>query len=334
MLVIKRILEAVGKLQQGGELRAVKRALARLPVHKVACRARHALAQHVRLGVGDVKVRRVWLELCQRVLCRVHRPLVVAVHDLTERHRRGDGKRIGDLIQPVPGLHRLQRLRKKLVAGELGVGVDVLPQLLQHALGGVLRNGKLVGADHIGDIAGEDLGVELGQTRGVILVRIILRIIAHDNPVFVARAVKSENLGAQRRGQIQARERQLLLFRHRRRVGRREHGDLPAGRARARGGGGGIRRGGDVYAADVVAVAAGRVAQDGADLAGIVHIDAVEGVAVHVAGEPVHELFLLAAVGLIAIQGGAVVVEEVVLAVSGQRIPRAVRQCDGLAPAL
>ena len=232
--------------------------------------------QHFGLRVILVEDHRALGQLRHGVLEVSQRPRIVAADDLAEAHRRRDAKIKRQLIELAIDLRGVQRLLHERVARELRIGIDVRPEVFEQALGRVLPHGHehTVG-DEVGHVARDDLGGELREARvRVLAVRGVFRVVGDDNAVIGIGLVELHDLAAQIVVEAVARERQLGLLLHGGRVHAAEHHDL------------------------LLVRIAGVVIQNGDDAT--IRQEAerigVHPAAVHVAREPVDDLFRLAGV--------------------------------------
>ena len=83
-------------------------------------------------------------------------------------------KKYAGKIELAIGLAGLDDLGDKALARQLGVAVDQLVEVGQDALGRVALDGQILGQEHVGDDAGHDLGVQLGDAGEVVLLRGVL----------------------------------------------------------------------------------------------------------------------------------------------------------------
>ena len=304
--------ELVGKLQKRLEFVRVKVRPAVLPVDKGVDVAGDAGLKNVGLRAVHVEDRRAVGKLCHRVLDRCKVPGVVVARDLVERDCRADCERVRQLIElAVRAFQRLKHRLDEAFTAQVSVCVNQLVEICQEALCRVLLNGHAVGVDvdHVRELAREHLGVELLDAGGIIVVRIILGIVAHNNPVGVARAVELDDRVAHVPIQIHAREGQDRLVDDACRVDARHDDQLH----------------GVFFHAVVVAVFKGNDAAVGQNRVGI------EVVGVDVALDPVDHLILRVGVEFIAVDVAVVVVVDIVHIVAGEEIVGRVGQLDGVA---
>ena len=294
--------EGLCKVQQGREALAVERALAGLPVDERGEIVGDTVAHDSGLRGVIVKDVGVLLQLGHRVLHGRDVPDVIAVHDLRKAERSLDHEARGQLVELAVRLADLDDLGDETLARQLGVAVDQLVEVGQDALGRVALDGQILGQEHVGDDAGHDLGVQLGEARAVIVVRVELGVVLDHDAVGIARLVEVDDLLLDVIVQIEAGERQDRLLREARGVYALHQHEL-------------------VDAGLVVPVV-----QDGDDAAIVHHGKAAHVVRVDVAVHPVEQLFRGVARRNVAENLAVVVVEEVIFLDTGIDVPRAVGQ--------
>ena len=321
-VVIELRRELSREVQIVDEFGAVEAGCARLPVDERVGVHIQAVGEDVGARRVDVEDRRVRVQLGKRVFQIGQRPRGIAADDAFQTCRRHDGEAQRQLVELAVLAVGVQHRRDQRVAAH--VGVDVGVEVFEQPLGRILPHGQAVGQDHIGNIAGHDLRVQFRQAvaalrdhgavaaGGFIGHAAVFRVILDHDAVFVARAVEFDDLPAQVPVEVHAGERQLGLFRDGRGVHRCEQNQLTGllvGRA-------------------VIVRADGKDAPVGQD--GI----RVEIVGIHVAGQPVDDLFALVCLGLPAVEVAVVVVVEVIVAAARVDVPGVVRQGQLLAPGL
>ena len=154
---------------------------------------------------------------------RVQRPRIVSADDLVLSGCADDGEGGRHLIELSVRLDGVQHILVKLFFRYCAVGAQEGQQVLQEALRGVLRDGKLCGSEinQIGQIAGQKLRVELrDRGGGVFGVRAwacndltVLRVVENLDAVRVVFAVEFRNLLAKRLAEVQRRQCQNGLLR-------------------------------------------------------------------------------------------------------------------------
>ena len=303
--------ELVGKLEKRLEFVRVKVRPAVLPVDKGVDVAGDAGLENVGLRAVHVEDRRAVLELRHGVLDRCKVPGVVVARDLVERDCRADCERVRQLIElTVRAFQRLKYRLDEAFAAQLGVCVNQLVEICQEALCRVLLDGHAVGVDvnHVRELSGEHLGVELLDAGIGIVVGVILGVVAHDDAVGVAGAVELDDRVAHVPIQIHAREGQDRLVDDACRVDARHDDQLHV-----------------VFLRLIIVAALERnhapVWQDG------VGIDIV---GVDVALDPVNHLILRVGVEFIAVDVAVVVVVDIVHIVAGEEAVGDVGQLDGV----
>ena len=296
--------EGLHKVQQRDEALAVERALAGLPVDERGEVVGDTVAHDSGPRGVIVKDVGVLLQLGHRVLHGRDIPHVIAIHDLRKAECGLDHEARGQLVELAIGLAGLNDLGDEALARQLGVAVDQLVEVGQDALGRVALDGQILGQEHVGDDAGHDLGVQLGEARAVIVVRVELGIVLDHDAVGIARLVEVDDLLLDVIVQIEAGERQDGLFREARGVHALHQHELVDARLRL-----------------VVPVV-----QDGDDAAVVHHGKAAHVVRVDVAVHPVEQLFRGVARRDVAEDLAVVVVEEVIFLDTGIDVPRAVGQ--------
>ena len=222
---------------------------------------------------------------------------------LSAHHRAGTGHSLD--VEAAHGgvelavfLHCLQHVGEEVVAAEFAVCVHVGVQVHNQPLGGEQAAVQAVEADDVGQVAGHDLGLQLGQARFIVVLGVVLGVIQHLNAVLVAVAVELDDgvpvvpvdvLG-----------------------GQGQHGLFRAGVI-------GLLGDGDQLAGAVFVIAVPGVDQAKNLTLGI-DGEAGQVVIVHIAADPVEELGLFLIFQLVAVEIGAAGEIQVVFAAAADGV--------------
>src|SRR5699024_7188977 len=109
-------------------------------------------------------------------------------------HGGADGEGAEDLVELAVLLRGLEHvLHQGLPASQLGVGIDVGPQVLQNVLGAVLADGQAAGGQNVRHVAGANLRVQPGQAGVVVLVGVVLGVVNDLDAVVLVGAVELQD---------------------------------------------------------------------------------------------------------------------------------------------
>src|SRR5699024_3065972 len=166
------------ELQQGDEVLAVKGAGAVVPVHEVVQVHGQDVGEHSLLGIPLAEELAAIGHGGQRRLHVRHGPAHPVAHHAGGAYGGADGEGAEDLVELAVLLRGLEHvLHQGLPASQLGVGIDVGPQVLQNVLGAVLADGQAAGGQNVRHVAGANLRVQPGQAGVVVLVGVVLGVV-------------------------------------------------------------------------------------------------------------------------------------------------------------
>ena len=227
---VKLLGEGVGKIQNLNKIRAVEAAGAVLPVNEIVQVEGQALAENAVLGIRLAEDQRAGLQAVQGLQRFLQAPAGAVAGDRGLAGSGLDGEAVRYGVELAVNGHAVKQMGHQIVPAQLPVPVNQRPQVHQDPLSGILIHGNTAGAEHIRNVAGQDLRVQLLQ--GVFVgIHLCgsghvpngsagnqLRIVPHHDAHIVMAAVKADDFGAQVPVQIHAGQGQLLLFRQRRRI--------------------------------------------------------------------------------------------------------------------
>ena len=192
VLVVKVRFVLIRELQQLHEVLAVKAALAGAPVHVIVHVEREAQRQQGVAVVAVVKALAALGHFRERFIVLIVCPARGIADDGSRADCREDAEARAGGVQSAVYLKRGENIREVIAAVKLTVRVDIGIEVLKQPLCRVLAVGGLgIEGEDVRHVPGHDLGVELGEAGGVIVLGVILRVIHEVDAVLVVRAVES-----------------------------------------------------------------------------------------------------------------------------------------------
>ena len=306
VLPVKLLGEGVGEVQHVDEFLAIKAAGLVRPVDEAVHAVAHTGVEDIGLDIRLAKDRSILTQLFLGLLEILERPGVPIAHNVGVAGHSVDGEAAHHLVEFSIHGHDVEEMGHKILAAELAVTVNERPQIHENALALVLLNGQAVGAENVRHLARENLGVQLLDAGIVIVVGVVLGVVHHVDAHLVLGAVELHNLVAEIPVSVEPGQGDLFLGRQRGGVHPLDgdqvvlllHGLLIIGALQRHD---------------------GAVGLDGK----LAHL-----VAVDVAVQPGEHPLALLGLGIVAVDGAVVVVEEGILVVAGVGVVGAVGQRD------